>query len=194
MSKSLHNSSSYILLLLNLVLIISSNCNLFAMAIRIEDVCQKTRDVAFCTKVLSSNPPTKTADLREVGFMVIALTYYNTTSIRAKIQSLISKSEKNPDLRDRLIMCDDVYGHALDILKRGVDYLKDRDYIGAMIARGAVGDDGVYCEDTFKRPPPAFKSPLTKENNDIERLSDMIMVISTMLCIAVHHDHPLLCE
>ncbi|KAI3454581.1 hypothetical protein Pfo_011244 [Paulownia fortunei] len=170
------NSFSHIYLLIMLFLI---SGRLFASATFIEEVCRQTHDQAFCTRVLGSDPRTRNAGLPELAQVAIDLASYSATGTKVKIHSLYL-SEKNPNLRFRFGMCENYYADALDALRGAADYLKHADFHSVNIAAADVNNDGFYCEDSFKHRP-AFRSPLTNGNNDLQRFAEIIAVISNLL-------------
>ncbi|KAK6123452.1 hypothetical protein DH2020_042804 [Rehmannia glutinosa] len=181
MSKSLHMnySSSYVYMILNLVLLISGK--LFVSATLLEDVCRQTHDQAFCLNVLGSDPRTQNADLVNLGLITIDLGSYSATGTKIKIHSLLL-SEKDPLLKSRFVMCDEYYEDAIAYLRDAADYLKRGEYSDIAGFGGVAYNDAYECENAFKKPP-GFKSPLTDENYRLEQFCEIITIIGNMLLV-----------
>ncbi|PIN04902.1 hypothetical protein CDL12_22553 [Handroanthus impetiginosus] len=152
----------------------------FASATPVEDVCHRTHDEAFCRTVLGSDPPrTQTAGLHELGQIVIDMASRIATDAKAKILSL-SSSAKDPKLIKDLKMCGVYYGDALTSVKAATNYLNRGEYGDLNVNAGAVNGDALNCEALFQEPPTR-KSPLTSENDDLERFGEILEVISNLL-------------
>ncbi|KAK6117977.1 hypothetical protein DH2020_048277 [Rehmannia glutinosa] len=174
-TKSLQNSSSCIYLL-NLVLLISGK--LCASDNLLKDVCRQTQDEAFCMNVLGSDPRTRDARLFQLGQITIDLGAYSATGTKVKIHSLFL-SEKDPELKIRLSVCDENYDDAIDSLREAVDDLEHGEYTDLKLEGGSVYGDAYDCEDAFKKPP-AYTSPLTDENYRLQRFGEIIIIIANM--------------
>ncbi|PIN04904.1 hypothetical protein CDL12_22555 [Handroanthus impetiginosus] len=155
-----------------LILLLSMGGTLFASATPVEDVCHRTSDEDFCKMVLGSDPRTQTAGLRELGQIVIDKASRVANGTKVKIHSL-SLSSKDPTLYSDLRMCDAYYGAALTALKEATDALNRGEYFNLNILAAAVNGDGFNCEALFQEPPTR-KSPLTSENDDLERFGDIL--------------------
>ncbi|KAK6123366.1 hypothetical protein DH2020_042891 [Rehmannia glutinosa] len=105
-----------------------------------------THDPSFCTKVLKSNPHTKTTSftnanynegLIELAQITMDLASSNVAGEKFKIHKL-ALSEKNPKLRFRIGLCDYAYTQALGTLREALNDLKQGDNRGVIMAAEAI--------------------------------------------------------
>ncbi|KAK6148469.1 hypothetical protein DH2020_019381 [Rehmannia glutinosa] len=176
MTLFLRNSSSYIYLILNLVLMISGN--FFSSATLLKEVCRQTQDEAFCMNILGSDPRTPDAGLFELGLITIDLGAYSATGTKVMIHSLLL-SEKDPELKIRLTVCDENYEDAIYSLREAEGHLKRAEFTALNLEGGSAYVDAYDCEDAFNEPP-AYRSPITDENYHLERFSEIITIIANM--------------
>ncbi|KAL6497445.1 hypothetical protein OROGR_029374 [Orobanche gracilis] len=177
MGMTLRNAYSYIYLLYMVILI--SSIVFAAGTTVLEDVCPQTHDQPLCMNVLGSDPRSPDASLHMLGEIAIDLGFYSATGTKVKIHSLLL-SEKDPDVKVRLTMCDACYENAIASLTYAVDNLNHLEYTTLNLDGASAYMDGYDCEETFKEPP-AYRSPLTDENKRIELFGEVITIIANML-------------
>ncbi|KAK6123451.1 hypothetical protein DH2020_042803 [Rehmannia glutinosa] len=64
--------------------------------------------------------------------------------------------------------------------REAAGHLKRGEYTDLNVDGGLAGQDGHDCEDAFKEPP-AYRSPLTKENYRLMRFGEIIIIIANLL-------------
>ncbi|CAH9114949.1 unnamed protein product [Cuscuta epithymum] len=159
-----------------MVALITRNVN----ADLIDTVCAKTQHSSICQKALRSDPRSKNADLKGLGFISIDVTTSKAKSGKTLVQSLLDKST-DPKEKSALSSCLENYGDSIDMLGECSDALKNGDYTGMNVKASAALDDIGTCDDGFKdlgKPEPAqLKDASFNAQSDCE----IILVISNLL-------------
>ncbi|CAH9080381.1 unnamed protein product [Cuscuta europaea] len=159
-----------------LVALITRNVN----ADLIDTVCAKTQHPPICQKALRSDPRSKNADLKGLGFISIDITTDKAKSGKTLVQSLMGKST-DPKEKSALSSCLENYGDSIDTLGECPDLLKSGDYNGVNVKASSALDDIGTCDDGFEdlgKPEPA---QLKDASFNAQAVCEIILVISNLL-------------
>lgn len=148
------------------------------LAFTIEQLCNNSGEPVFCKTILTADPRTKNASIFELGLVAIDLALNKSYSTKVKIQSL-NESTGDPKLKDSLAFCEAYYEDASYVLGYARSHLNNKQYEAASISAGGVNNDARKCERKLNNPP--VKSPFTKENQDLERLSAIIATAANIV-------------
>ncbi|GFZ13856.1 hypothetical protein Acr_24g0000460 [Actinidia rufa] len=144
------------------------------------DICIRCKDRGFCLAALGSDRRSATADLTGLGYIAIDLMNKNLTATYNKLMTLNGQAI-NPALKKRVDTCLILYHDSIITCARDLGgYLKSARYDDLLRHTLVVGENGIDCENSFKINPP-YPSPLTRENQNIDLLSDILYVISVIL-------------
>lgn len=76
--------------------------------------------------------------------------------------------------------CFELYSDAIPSIKQAMKYYNVKRYVDANVEISAVMDAATTCEDGFKERK-GIVSPLTKRNDDVFKLSAMVLSIMHIL-------------
>ncbi|KAK2990173.1 hypothetical protein RJ640_014625 [Escallonia rubra] len=178
-----HQTSSPLTLLLLALLLVSpfyANPNVNAANDSlVATVCSKTPHPEICTSILKSDPRTGTANMNDLMQISIDLASFNATATRVKSHSLLLGTT-DPGLKERLNTCATDYDDVGGYLDQAMEDFKSGDYDGVNIAGSAAYDLAGDCENSFKKEP-AYQSPLTNDNYNMENLGYIVVSIAYIL-------------
>lgn len=145
----------------------------------VEETCKAAgRDYNFCVATLSADPGSASADTQGLAVIATKLTKAKATSIELTISALL---KKNSDVKTRQCLgdCASMYSDLVDNLSDTIGYIQSKSYDQAKTYLSAAEDVGGNCEDGFKELD--VPSPMTKENDDAQRLSSLALAITVLL-------------
>ncbi|KAK4726361.1 hypothetical protein R3W88_031278 [Solanum pinnatisectum] len=153
-STSFSLCSSLILIIVCAFLAIQSSSN------PLNDVCTKFKNLDFCYSVLKDYSHQNLHDLTQ-----------STISL-----ATASASATNVKINKRYItLCATYYKWAISTLGNAQQYLDMGQYENLKTAANIVRENAFNCEMAFEMIP-GYVSTITKENDDIQKFSDIIVV------------------
>ncbi|XP_021760207.1 putative invertase inhibitor [Chenopodium quinoa] len=134
----------------------------------------------FCVKAFTSYRRSMNATIDELIEISFNFSSYKAKSIITTINKLRKDPKFSPFAKNALETCSDLYSDAQADLQEGLDSLKGKDLSTANVRISAAMDSGPDCEDTFKEKEGEV-SPLTKENTDFFKLTDIFLAFTDVL-------------
>ncbi|XP_010906021.1 putative invertase inhibitor [Elaeis guineensis] len=132
----------------------------------------------FCVATLNADPKSASADTQGLAIIATNISKANATSTESTISILLKKTKDNKT-SECLNTCSSMYSDLIDRLNDTITAITSKRYFDAKIYLSAavgVGDD---CETQFAELK--VKSPLTKENDDSQKLSGLALGITSLL-------------
>ncbi|GFQ02766.1 pectinesterase inhibitor [Phtheirospermum japonicum] len=141
-------------------------------------VCRNTTDFSFCLKTIYSDPRAPTADRIVLAYIAFGNAYLNSSNTQTQIQLKITDAENGKsDVLDGLKSCMGHYTKAIGALSQGAGKLGLGSYYGfdklSIEAQSHVRD----CEKGFNA---TIGSPMTKENVDVIKLTNICNVVAQL--------------
>ena len=154
--------------------------------VEVNTICNRTTNPSFCSNILNSRPGGAIgADLVTLAQYTIDVVRANVTNTINLIKSLIANAS-DPKAKDHYQICLTYFGYEEGALGE-VDYteqmLKERDFQGVDVAAAGVISCVEDCisGDSPSDPPYHDPSLLPKYADFVEKVADIICVISTFL-------------
>ncbi|XP_058096236.1 putative invertase inhibitor [Magnolia sinica] len=141
---------------------------------------ESTIDYKFCIHTLDSDPRTTTADLVGLANISLDLTFHNATDTHVYISRLLENANE-PTIKKWLNICHEKYGYALAGISDSFNDLAYKDYENLNLSAQLVGAQALQCEKSFGAKEESHKSPLSLRNDDLNRLSDIVATIASIL-------------
>ncbi|XP_058096171.1 putative invertase inhibitor [Magnolia sinica] len=144
----------------------------------IHKTCKSTIDYKFCIHTLDSDPRTANADLVRLANISLDLTSHNATDTHGYISHLLENATE-PAMKKWLNLCFENYDYALAGISDAIMSLASQVYENLDLSVQFVGAQARICEDSFGEK--GHKSPLSLRNDDLNRLSDIVSTIASIL-------------
>ncbi|XP_058092927.1 putative invertase inhibitor [Magnolia sinica] len=144
----------------------------------IHKTCKSTIDKKFCIDTLDSDPRTANADLVSLANISLDLTLRNATDTREYISHLLENAT-DPVMKKWLNGCLKSYGGALAGIRDASRDIASKDYESMVHSIQIGGSQPLICEQSFGEK--GHKSPLNHRNNDVNRLSNIVGAIASIL-------------
>lgn len=144
----------------------------------LNDVCTKSKNLDFCYSVLKDYSHQNLHDLTQ---STINLATANASATNVKI-NVLQKQTSDPNLEAIYTLCATYYKWAISTLGNAQQYLDMGQYENLKTAANIVGENAFNCEMAFEMMP-GFVSNITKENDDIQKFSDIIVVAANLFLI-----------
>lgn len=171
-SYSFSLCSSLILSIIFAIFAIQSTSN------PLNDVCTKSKNVDFCYSVLKDYSRQNLHDLTQ---STINLATTNASATNVKI-NVLQKQTSDPNLEAIYTLCATYYKWAISSLGNAQQYLQMGQYDNLKTATNIVGENAFNCEKAFEMMP-GYVSTITKENDDIQKFSEIIAVAADLFLI-----------
>ncbi|GFP94146.1 putative invertase inhibitor [Phtheirospermum japonicum] len=141
-------------------------------------VCQNTTDFDFCHQTIYSDPRAPTADRIVLAYIIFGKTYLNATNTQTQIQHKITENEGGKsDVLNGLKSCVGYYTNAIGALSQVLGNLDSESYNGLdKLSTEAQG----YASDCEKGFNSTTGSPMTKENVDFIKLTNICYVVAML--------------
>ncbi|XP_075479515.1 pectinesterase inhibitor-like [Primulina tabacum] len=172
MASSL-NYKIIFLLVINLYLFVTTN----ATPTLLENVCDKTRDIAFCLNVFGADPATRTTSLPELGQIAIDKATEKAWKTRSDINKRLFFAF-DPKLKNVLTQCLHSYDNALAALRIAPDDLRKAHYMYLYRHANDAGQGATACEQSFIGS--SLPSPLTRDNVQLSNYCNIIQIIANV--------------
>ncbi|KAK9079560.1 hypothetical protein SSX86_001232 [Deinandra increscens subsp. villosa] len=177
MNHTTNTSSINMKLLLLLILLSLTPTPIFGDKTLIETTCRATPSYNLCMSTLLTNPKSSTADLTDLGLIMVGATKAKATRAIQQIKSIY---RSHPELRRSLTECGQMY---IAVVRADVpSAVQALDGGQPKFAEDGMADTAVEaqaCERSFTER--GEKSPLTKVNRDIESVANVARAIIRML-------------
>lgn len=172
-SSSFSLCSSLILCIICAFLTIQSTSN------PLIDLCTKSKYFYFCLSVLKDHSH---QNLRVLTQLTINLATSNAFATKSKI-NLLQNQMKNPNVEAIYKLCANDYNRIVVILGNAQQYFNMDQWKNLITATNNVIEDAFNCETTFHKRKPGYVSNITKENEDLQKLGDIIVTAADLFLI-----------
>lgn len=136
---------------------------------------------AFCLSVLKSEPNSKNADLKGLGFIALKAASKNATTILVKIQTWLNDTEAEPAFDDALSGCDDSYLDVVDQIGDSINALVSGANGNVQTWMKAAVADIDTCDAGVKGLTTAHAVELTQGNRVLRQLCNVALGIVHVL-------------
>ncbi|XP_010274631.1 PREDICTED: putative invertase inhibitor [Nelumbo nucifera] len=157
--------------------LIEETCKQYSESPGVPDGSQK-----FCLTTLESVKKSYKASFKGLGLISLELTKTNMTHVKAYVKKLLKDKKKfNKYAKMALKDCRDQYSDAIYNIKYAKMLFKKKDYGGANAYMSAVLDTPSDCEEGFSENSRAGGSPLTKQNDILNKLAGLAIWFTAVI-------------
>lgn len=152
-----------------------------AKIVNVQTICKKTQNPTFCSTFLKSRPRSVHGDLVSLAKYSIEDAHAKITNTINLITKLIARSRNNAE-KSHYQWCSLGFTSALDEIEEAQGFIESEEYEGlyddAETIREAAPDclNGVYGNPSFDD-----NTLLPKYAHDVEKVADILLVISNIL-------------
>lgn len=145
----------------------------------VNEICSTTPDPSFCSKSLSSNPGTGSADLPRLAGLSIDMAKASASSTSAMVATL-GANATNSKLKSRYRSCQEIFDDSISSLLDSSNSLSTGDYksMNSQISAAMKGAD--TCMNKFEGPPED-SSQLPNKCKELKSLCSIVLAIGKRL-------------
>ena len=115
-----------------------------------------------------------------VCLISVAITIYRVQNTRDIIPSLIKQAAGPVDIQ-RLTTCQSNYTAAVDAYTKAWSSASSRAYYDVLSWIQVGANEVMHCENIYRMSQPIRQSPITVENHDVVKLSEITLIILSMI-------------
>ncbi|KEH25458.1 putative pectinesterase inhibitor domain-containing protein [Medicago truncatula] len=161
-----------------LLFIASSNA---AKIVNVHTICKKTQNPSFCSTFLKSRPRSVHGDLVSLAKYSIEDAHAKITNTINLITKLIARSRFNAE-KSHYRRCSIVFTGILDEIKEAQGFIESGEYQGLYEDAESIREAAPDClNKAYETPSFDENTLLPKYAHDVEKVADIILVISNIL-------------
>ncbi|XP_034690599.1 pectinesterase inhibitor 5-like [Vitis riparia] len=137
----------------------------------LNQICNQAQSYDFCFNVLT---------LDELCLISVAITIDRVQNTSDIIPSLIKQAAGPVDIQ-RLTTCQSNYTAAVDAYTKAWSSASSRAYYDVLSWIQVGANEVIHCENIYRMSQPIRQSPITVENHDVVKLSEIILITLSMI-------------
>eukprot|EP00257_Ricinus_communis_P014611 XP_015572324.1 pectinesterase inhibitor 5 [Ricinus communis] len=146
----------------------------------IEDICRQTQDYSFCMSSFNGDLRSGTADIYGLATLSTIFSLEKARDTLERINGMVNGTS-DPVGKNRIVLCQSDYRQASEMFQQAFSSSSVRSYWDVINYTREGFNRVVDCENVYRRDDPIAVCPVSKDNHEIFKLTEITLLIISRL-------------